>query len=495
MSCPRPGPAGLRDTGRGMMQDATGRRPARGRMSQGYDLLNQPIPKLIRHIAVPTSIGYFFNTMFNVVDTYYGGRVSTEALAALSLSFPVFFLIIAVGAGISTGATALIGHALGAGNHEEASHLAGQTISFGLANGVLVILLGFNLAPWLFMLLGASGSVLALAISYMYTIFSGSIFFLINFVLSSILNATGDSRSFRNFLVAGCILNLFLDPWFLYGGFGVPAFGFAGIGWATVLIQALGNLYLFTRVKRTGLLTGFGWRFLIPRRRAYLELFKQGFPASLNMATVAIGIFVITWFVARFGRDAVAAYGIATRIEQIALLPVMGLNVATLALVAQNSGAGNRERVVETIGKALRAGVTLMGAGTAAVFFCAEPLMGLFTRDRAVVGIGVSYLRIEAFVLIAYVILYTSVSALQGLKRPAFPLAIGLIRQIVLPLPVFYLLAVTLGWGLYGIWWGILLVTWCAACTALVYVGRTVTHLRPKGSEPGERTDAGPFVR
>ncbi|HEY5512115.1 MAG TPA: MATE family efflux transporter [Geomonas sp.] len=464
-------------------------------MSEEYDLLNQPIPKLIRKIAVPTSIGYFFNTMFNVVDTYYGGRVSTEALAALSLSFPVFFLIIAVGAGISTGATALIGHAIGAGDREAARHLAGQTISFGLANGILVTLVGLNLAPWLYSLLGGTGGVLTLALSYIDAIFSGSLFFLVNFVLSSILNATGDSRSFRNFLVTGCVLNFFLDPWFLYGGFGVPAMGVAGLAWATVLIQAMGNLYLFTRARRTGLLAGFGWRSLIPERRAYLELFQQGFPSSLNMMTVGIGIFVITWFVARFGRDAVAAYGIATRIEQIALLPVMGMNVATLALVAQNNGAGKIERVVETIGKAIKAGVILMGAGTAAVYLCAEPLMGFFTRDSAVIGIGVSYLRIETFVFIAYVILYTSVSVLQGLKRPAFPLAIGLLRQIILPLPVFYLLAVTLGFGLYGIWWGIFAVTWGAAAIALLYVGRTVALLTACGAKVEKGADEGRFVR
>jgi putative MATE family efflux protein len=452
-------------------------------MSQEYDLLNQPIPKLIRQIAVPTSIGYFFNTMFNVVDTYWGGQVSTEALAALSLSFPVFFILIAVGAGISTGATALIGHALGAGNREEASHLAGQTISFGLLNGVLVTAVGLALAPWLFSLLGGTGTVLSYALSYIDAIFTGSIFFLVNFVQNAILNATGDTRSFRNFLVTGCILNFFLDPWFLYGGFGVPAMGVAGVAWATVLIQALGNVYLFARVKRTGLLDKFGWRELIPSRRAYLELFKQGFPSSLNMMTVGIGIFVITWFVARFGRDAVAAYGIATRIEQIALLPIMGLNVATLALVAQNYGAGHLERVTETFGKAVKAGVVLMSVGTAGIFICARPLLGLFTKDQAVIGIGVSYLRIEAFVLIAYVILYTSVSVLQGLKRPKFPLAIGLLRQIVLPLPVFYLLAVTMDWGLYGIWWGIFIVTWGAAFIALYFVGRSVNQLARHGAK------------
>ena len=458
----------------------------------GYDLLKNPIPALIRKIALPTSVGYFFNTMFNVVDTFYGGRISTDALAALSLSFPVFFLIIAIGAGISTGATALIGHALGAGDRAGARHLAGQTLSFGLVHGVLLAVVGFGLAPLLFDMLGAKGAVKDLALQYMNCIFAGSIFFLVNYVLNAVLNATGDSRSFRNYLVLGFFLNLALDPWFLYGGFGLPAMGLPGIAWATVLVQAVGNAYMLARVKRSGMLSHFRLRELIPDRHAYFMLAKQGFPSSLNMMTVAIGIFVITWFVGRFGSDAVAGYGIATRIEQIALLPVMGMNVATLALVAQNSGARQYERVVLTIRTALRAGIILMTFGTAAVYLFAEPLMRIFSKDPKVVAIGVGYLHIEAFVFIAYVILYTSVSVLQGLKRPVFPLVIGLARQIVFPIPVFYILAETLGLGLPGIWWGILLVTWGAALVIMGYVVRLAAAMEggrlelQKADAPGE---------
>lgn len=455
---------------------------------RGHDLLHHPIPGLIRKIALPTSVGYFFNTMFNVVDTFYGGRISTEALAALSLSFPVFFLIIAIGAGISTGATALIGHALGAGDRDAARHLSGQTVSFGLVHGGLLTLLGLSISPLLFDLLGARGVVKDLGLLYIGTIFTGSVFFLVNYVLNAILNATGDSRSFRNYLVLGFFLNLVFDPWFMYGGVGIPAFGLSGIAWATVLVQAIGNLYMLTRVRHSGMLKHFRLRELVPDRHAYFQLARQGFPSSLNMMTVAIGIFVITWFVGRFGSDAVAAYGIGTRIEQIALLPVMGMNVATLALVAQNSGAGQLARVVQTIRTALRVGIILMSFGTAAVFLGAGALIGLFTKDPAVAAIGVQYLHIESFVFIAYVILYTSVAVLQGLKRPLFPLVIGLARQIVFPIPVFYLLAELLGWGLSGIWFGILLVTWSAALVILLYVLRLAASLDGAGSElPEER--------
>jgi Na+-driven multidrug efflux pump len=195
------------------------------------------------------------------------------------------------------------------------------------------------------------------------------------------------------------------------------------------------------------------------------------------MLTVAIGVFVITWYVGRFGREAMAAYGIATRIEQIVLLPVMGLNVATLTLVAQNSGARRFDRVEETIRSALAYGLALMSIGTLLVFLLAEPLMRLFTNDPGVVTIGRDYLRIVAFVFHAYVILYINTFALQGLQRPRFALLIGIVRQFVAPVPVFWLLTVVMGWGVKGVWWGILFVTWMAACLSLLYIRRTMREL------------------
>lgn len=448
-------------------------------------LLNDPIPRLLRRLAVPVGIGFFFNTMFNVVDTFYGGLVSTQALAVMSLAFPTFFVVIAVGAGISTGATALIGHALGGGAQAEACRFSVQSLSFGLLHGLLLSLLGPLVTPLLFRWLGAEGDYLSQALSYINVLLAGAVFFIFNQVLNASLNASGDTKSFRNFLVAGFFLNLVYDPWFLFGGLGVPPLGLPGIAWATVAVQVCGNIYLLTRVRRTGLLAGFQPSHLLPRRQTYLDLARQGFPASLNMLTVAVGIFVITWFLGRFGKDAVAAYGIAARLEQMALLPVMGLNVATLALVAQNSGAGRTERVRQTIRRALMGGVSIM-AGVAALFFLfADRLVQLFTRDTQVIAIGTSYLHVAALVFCAYVILYINVFALQGLKRPQFAIWIGIYRQFLLPLPVFYLFALHLGWGVKGIWWGIFLVTWSAAAISIVYIRRVMGELPEDVGEGG----------
>src|SRR3989338_1665443 len=140
-------------------------------MSEPNPLTTAPIPKLIRTIAIPACIGFFFNTMYNVVDTYFGGLHSTEGLAALSLSFPVFFLIIAIGSGISGGLTALIAHTLGERNREKALLYVEQGISFSVILAVLLTILGLMAAPPLFRLLGATENYLALALSYIDVIF------------------------------------------------------------------------------------------------------------------------------------------------------------------------------------------------------------------------------------------------------------------------------------------------------------------------------------
>jgi len=244
-----------------------------------------------------------------------------------------------------------------------------------------------------------------------------------------------------------------------------------------VFIQFTGTLYLHHRARQTGLLGGLDWRGYLPRRAMFLELSRLGFPSSLTMLTVAIGIFVVTWYVGRFGHEAVAAYGIATRIEQIVLLPVMGLNVATLTLVAQNSGARQYNRVRETIRTALKSGITLMCIGTLLVFVFADHLMRFFTADPPVRTIGVEYLRIVAFLFHAYVILYINSFALQGLQRPQFALYLGIFRQFLAPVPVIWLLATVFGWGVIGVWWGVFSVNWLAAGLSLLYIRKTMREL------------------
>lgn len=441
-------------------------------MNINKDLTTKPIPGLIRQIAVPASIGFFFNTMYNVVDTYFAGLISDQALAALSLSFPIFFIILAMGSGVSTGATALMANEFGADNKSEARNYALQAITFAVIMSIALSILGISLSPWLFSILGASNEYLDLSLSYINVIFYGTIFFMLNHVVNSTLSAQGDTKTFRNVLIIGFVLNLIFDPWFMFGGLGLPAMGLAGVAWATVFIQAISLVFISWRVNKTGIFCKDCWHMLIPQKKYIKNIAKQGFPASLNMMSVAIGIFIITYFVSRFGENAVASYGIATRIDQIALMPGIGLNIAALTLIGQNNGAKKFDRCKEIMKKTFYYGALVSSFGAIMVYFFASNLMSFFTNDNIIIHQGVVFLRISILVYFAYAFLFISTAILQGLKKPLYAIWIGLYRQVFAPLLVFYLLVNIFDWGIHGIWWGIFIVTWSGAIITLLYLIR-----------------------
>jgi putative MATE family efflux protein len=336
---------------------------------------------------------------------------------------------------------------------------------------------GLSISPYLYGVLGAKDENLTYNLHYITPIFQGAVFFNLVYMWNATLSAQGNTRPFRNFLILGFVLNIGLDPWFIYGGLGLPALGLAGVAWATIFIQFLSTLFMGVRVIRSGIICKDCWGMFWPRRRYFVDIAAQGFPASLNTMTIAIGIFIITWFLSRFGQATVAAYGIATRVDQIALLPIMGLTTATLTLVGQNNGAGFYDRCREAYRKALVYGIVVTTVSMVIVFCAPRIIMQAFTSDQVVVDIGAFYLRISAFIYWAYIILFVSVSALQGLKKPMYAIWIGLYRQIVAPAVAFYGLAYLLGMGLTGIWWGIFLVTWSATIFTLYYVKRTMNTM------------------
>ena len=427
------------------------------------DLTADPVGRLIIRLTVPAGLGLFFYTMFNVVDTWFAGLISTQALAAMSLSLPVYFVIISMGRGVSIGSTALVGNALGAKDKALARRYSAQSLVFGFFASAVMTLIGWWAAPYLFRLLGAEDDYLIYCLEYTHVLLAGTWLIMLVFMLNAVLNADGDTKSHRNFLIGASIANLGLDPWFLYGGLGIPAMGLSGIALSTVLVQVGGGVYLGVKVRQTGILAGAGPRDFLPDPAAFAQIMRQGIPAGLNIATIALGTFIITYFISSFGKSAVAAYGAAMRVEQILLMPAIGLNVAVLSIVAQNFGAKRFDRVSETVFLALKYGAVVTALGTGVVLVFARFFMEIFTNDAQVVRIGVQYLRIDALTFFAYVLLFVCTAALQGIKRPMFAVVIGLYRQIAAPMCVFFLFARVLGWGLLGIWLGILTVTWSAA--------------------------------
>jgi putative MATE family efflux protein len=443
-------------------------------MSRPLSLTTDPIPQLIWRIAVPSSVGLFFNTMYNFVDTYCAGLLSTDALAGLSLSFPVFFVLIAVGSGLSQGATALMANALGAGQKAEARQIFVQSIILVTVVGIALSFAGWQMSPWLFRQLGARGEYLHTALAYMKMILLGGVFFLLPMTINAALAAQGNTRVYRNFLMVGFVANCVLNPVLMWGWLGLPALGVAGIALATVLIQIGGCVCLWRKVTSSGLCAGLPLELFRPDLSILRRIVAQALPAVLNMLTIALGIFVITRFVQQFGREAVAALGIATRIEQVVLMPVIGLSSAVLSIVGQNHGAGLPQRVREAWATCIRYGVALMLGGGAVVWLLRERAMRSFTTDAAIIANGSSYLCAASVTLAAYPILFGTVFLMQGLKRPAYGLWIGLYRQVLAPMIVIHTLIFVFGWGLLGIWWGVCLVNWSAALFALWWGRLTV---------------------
>jgi len=441
------------------------------------DLTSAPIPFLIRRIAIPVSIGAVFNTLYNIVDSWFAGFISTQALAALGLSFPVFFCIIAMGMGIATGSTAILSNALGAKKQGEVRLFAIQAMTFGVILSVILTVLGLWMSPYLFRLLGAADEYLAISLSYMNIIIMGTVLFLGNFVLNSILQAHGDTKPFRNILILGFFLNILFNPMFMFGWLGFPAMGIAGIAFATLVIQFIGLIYMIWKVSRLGLFCQECLRDIPPQKNPFLEISKQGFPASVNTMTVALGIFIITYFVKDFGQAAVAAYGVVQRIEQLMMLPIMGLAVATLTLVGQNNGAGEFGRVKAAIGKTLTYGICFMSIGAAVIFIIPGPLMSFFTGDQNVISIGIVYLRIAACVSWGYVILSIVIGALQGMKRPMFAVWIGFYRQIIGAFFIFFVVRGLLDLGITSIWWSIFFLVWSSTIMALLFLKRTLRRV------------------
>lgn len=444
---------------------------------KNHILTSGPIRRQVRDLALPSSIGLFFQTMYNIVDSYYAGQVSTDALAALGLSFPVFLLIIAMGGGLSRGASALIANAIGAGDQDQQQEFTSQSVSIAILLSIALMLVGLLTVKPLFQLLGASGDYLKLSLSYMNPIFLGTLFFVLTSLTNAILIANGDSKTFSRVLISGFFLNLILDPWFLYGGFGLPAFGIAGIAWATVVIQFVGCVYLMVEVLRRRLLDLSSWRCLLPRLRVYREISVQAVPASFNIMSIALGFFVTTYFLKTFGEVSVAAFGVTTRIEQLGLLPTMGLYSAIMALVGQNNGAGNFERVRETMRVCNRIGLVVNLFTSVIIFVFARPLMRIFTPDESVIQIGVTCLYIIAPVQWSYVMTSTHLAMLQAIKRPTYGFFESISRKVLLPLPFFYVCVTVYQFGINSIWFSIAGTNVFMTIITIIYARRTLAKI------------------
>ena len=439
-------------------------------MSNQLKLTKDPIWELLRKVTIPASIGSLFQTFYNLVDTWFAGKISAQAISAIAKSFPLYFLIIAVGVGVGASTNALIGNSIGEKKINKASLYLAQSVIFALFVSILVAFLGINTSDFFLSLMGSDAASINLSKDYLDVIFYGTAIFMVQISLNGTLNAQGDTKSYRNVLIAGFFLNIVLNPLFIFGYGFVPAFGISGLAIATVVAQSLGLFYLIYKVNSCKLRNYLKIECFIPKIQLIKDLASQAFPIIFSMLFIGIGIFVILYFIGKFGELATAGYGAALRIEQVFLLPVIALNTAVLSIGGQNFGAKKYNRIQELYFNALKFGSGFMAIAGLIIYFNAHFLVSMFTQNPVAIEHGEIYLKVAAMIGPIYPVFFISSGLFQAIKKPIYSLYMSILRLTAIPfIALWYVINIRKG-DYVDIFYTILTTNWIMGLVVLVFI-------------------------
>jgi putative MATE family efflux protein len=420
------------------------------------DLTTGPIGAKFRALAIPGAIGMLFNTLYNVVDMYFAGMLSTSAQAGLALGFQTFFIAMSAGIGLAAAMGSIVGNAVGAKDRPKARRLAAQGLAYALIAALVLIVAGAWYGPRIIAIVSEPGDYRDAGIRYYLWLSFAMPGFLLMFAGNGILQAHGDSRSMQRALIAAFFANVALNPLCIYGIPGVwGGWGFDGLAISTVLSQTGVMVYMLRQVMRLETMSHLSRHDLRPRLAVFREISLQSLPASFAFLIMILSAIVVQYALKGFGEQAIAGFAIAIRFEQILLLPVMGVTGALLPIAAQNFGAGNFERVREAFFFCLKVGLVITVLAFPVLWIFGRTILGLFTDDAEVIRIGLGYLRVESFILPVYMLLFSINAFLQALKRPIWTLWIGMYRQAF---GVAFFVWVFVGWFGFdelGVWLGI----------------------------------------
>ena len=427
---------------------------------KSINLVGEPIIDLLKKIAIPASTGTLFQTLYNIVDTFFAGKISANALAAIAKSFPLYFIIIATGVGIVSASNALISNSLGAKEDRTASLYVAQSLLYSVFVSILVTIIGLSFSDDLLRFMGSDPETIRLATDYLDIIFFATFIFLIQISLNGALNAQGDTKSYRNVLIISFFLNIGLNPLFIFGLGPIPAFGIAGLAIATVIAQFLGLIYLAYKVYCCELKQFLSPQCFLPKYDLIKNLTYQSVPMMMNMFMIGLGIFNILFFVSKFGYLAAAGYGSALRIEQILLLPVIGLNTAVLTIAGQNFGAKLFDRVDESYTKAITVGSSFMILAGIVIFLLADNIVSIFTDNQEVIDFGADYLKVAAFIGPVYPVFFITNALFQAIKKPIYTVVITFSRLVLLPFSTMSVVVFVLNGSFKDLFLGLFFINW-----------------------------------
>ena len=458
-------------------------------MASERDLTEGPVLGHVFALAVPTGITLVFLTLYNVTDVFFAGQVSTAAQAGLGVGSQVFFMVIAMGIGLRVAMSAVVGQTIGR-KTDPALPVVAHGFGISLVLTVVAAGIGYFALPAVIHLI-AEGEYAGLASDFARWMLLSTPGFILAQSLGGALAGQGDTVTFAIAQAGAALLNVALDPLFV---FGVPGwwdgFGLDGIAFATIGCQTAVLVWVAVRSAGSSAWRDGAWSELVLDLPLVRRIVFQALPVSGSLLVTVLGGVVTQWLLQPYGEAAVAGYGVSYRLEQVLLLPILGVCSALLPITSQNVGARRIERAREAFWQVFGLGAGLSVLAIVLVWTVGRLGVSLFSDDPEVIRHGLAYLRVESFVLIGFVVMSTVQNLLQGIERPWWPALVGVWRQGI-GIALFGLLFTeVLGLDTFGIWLGtavsIATGALLAAFFGLVIPPRAGLSLLP-GAMPSDR--------
>ena len=445
------------------------------------DLKNDNIYSLFIKIAIPSIIGTIFQNLYSVVDSIFAGRmISESALAAIGQIFPIYFIIIALGVGLSIGTTSLIANSIGENNIKNSGNIFAQSFLLSIIASVIISIAGIYISPYVISSINNDPETLRLSIKYINIIFIGSIFIFLLMSINSSLTAQGDTKSYRNVLIFSFTLNILLNPVLISGKiYNYQIFtpmGIEGIAYATIISQFIGIFYLYLKLSKTEIFKFISFT-IIPNIYIIKTILSQGVPAAIGMMMIAIGSYILIFFVGFFGVEAIAGYTAAGRYEQLFFLPLLGLSTAVVSIVGQNYGAKEYTRVIETYKKGLSISVLALLILGILIFFTSELAMNLFTNNENVKQYGSSYLKISALMFPAFPFFFIGNATFQGLKKAIIVMYMAIMRFVLVPILIISIIYFKIAENYNYIFFGLAAMHWTIGLSYFYYCNRKLKKI------------------
>ncbi len=412
------------------------------------------ILKSIIFLAIPILLGNLLQSLYNLTDTFWVGRLGKEAVAAVSLSFPVIFLVMAFAGGIGLAGAILVAQYKGRGDYENINQVSGQTFLMAFVSSIFLGAIGYFLTPYIVRLFGAEQEVIPGAVSYMGISFIGVFFVFGYMIYQSLSRGVGDAKTPVYIVLGTVLLNFLLDPLFIFGYGFIPAYGVGGAALATLGTQAIAlfsGLIILNKGKKGIHLKLHNFK---PDYFLMKKIAKLGIPSSLEQSSRSIGFILMVGIVASFGTTILASYGIGQNIIMLVIIPALSLSIANSTLVGQNIGAGKPERAEKIARTSTLVGFVFLTFIGILLFIFAKNIISIFVPGEAeVIMYGTQFLRVVALSFGFVGVNMSAFGTLRGAGNTSITMKIAWLSMGV-QVGLAYFLSKFTPLAQYGLWLG-----------------------------------------